>query len=63
MTTVDVPMPKQRLSERDSVSAKTLRFLMRAPVNIVLIVLGLLWLIPTLGLFLTSLLPAQALTV
>jgi alpha-glucoside transport system permease protein len=63
VTTVDVPMPKQRLSERDSVSAKTLRFLMRAPVNIVLIVLGLLWLIPTLGLFLTSLLPAQAFTV
>jgi alpha-glucoside transport system permease protein len=63
VTTVDVAMPKQRLSERDTASAKILRFVMRAPVNIVLIVLGLLWLIPTLGLFLTSILPAQAFTV
>ncbi len=63
MTTVDVAIPKQKLSERDTVSAKILRFIMRAPVNIVLIVLGLLWLIPTLGLFLTSILPAQAFTV
>jgi alpha-glucoside transport system permease protein len=63
VTTVDVAIPKQKLSERDTVSAKILRFLMRAPVNIVVIVLGLLWLIPTLGLFLTSILPAQAFTV
>jgi alpha-glucoside transport system permease protein len=63
VTTVDVAMPKQRLSERDTASAKILRFLMRAPVNLLLIVLGLLWLVPTLGLFLTSILPAQAFTV
>ena len=31
--------------------------------NIVLAFLGLLWLVPTLGLFLTSILPAQAFTV
>ena len=37
--------------------------MMRAPVNLVLILLGVLWLIPTLGLFLTSILPAQAFTV
>src|SRR5262245_58482934 len=63
MTTVDVAMPKPKLSERDTASAKILRFLMKAPVNILLIVLGLLWLVPTLGLFLTSILPAQAFTV
>jgi len=56
-------VPKRKLSERDTVPAKLIRFTMKAPVNIVLIVLGLLWLIPTLGLFLTSILPAQAFTV
>src|SRR6476646_4083445 len=56
-------MPKPKLSERDTVSAKILRFLMKAPVNLLLIFLGLLWLVPTLGLFLTSILPAQAFTV
>ena len=43
--------------------AKLIRFTMKAPVNIFLIFLGLLWLVPTLGLFLTSILPAQAFTV
>ncbi len=36
-----------------------LRFLSHAPVNIVLVVVGVLWLVPTLGLLITSLLPAQ----
>src|SRR5215475_576381 len=56
-------MPKPKLSERDTVSAKILRFLMKTPVNLFLGLLGLLWLVPTLGLFLTSILPAQAFTV
>jgi alpha-glucoside transport system permease protein len=51
-----------RASERDTVAAKTLRGLRRAPVQLLVTVIGLLWLIPTLGLFLTSLLPAQAFT-
>jgi len=59
----DVALPQPKLSERDTVSGKLVRFTMKAPVQIVLIVLGLLWLIPTLGLFLTSILPAQAFTV
>ena len=64
MSSVDaVPIPKPRLSERDTATAKVLRFLMRTPVNLFLILLGVLWLIPTLGLFLTSILPAQAFTV
>ncbi|MFN2629555.1 MAG: carbohydrate ABC transporter permease [Gaiellaceae bacterium] len=32
----------------------------KGPVNIVLLVVGLLWLVPTLGLFFTSILPASA---
>jgi alpha-glucoside transport system permease protein len=51
-----------RASERDTVAAKILRGLRRGPVQLLVTVIGLLWLIPTLGLFLTSLLPAQAFT-
>ncbi|HET8605615.1 MAG TPA: carbohydrate ABC transporter permease [Gaiellaceae bacterium] len=50
------------LSERDSVAAKIARATLKAPVHLVLVVIGLLWLVPTLGLFLTSILPAQAFT-
>ena len=63
MATADVAIPQPKLSERDTVGGKTVRFLTKAPVNILLAFLGLLWLIPTLGLFLTSILPAQAFTV
>ena len=40
----------------DRLSARIVRFFGRTPVYFVLLVLGLLWLVPTLGLFLTSLL-------
>jgi alpha-glucoside transport system permease protein len=59
----ELTVPKARLSERETVPGKLIRFTMRAPVNIFIVLLGLLWLIPTLGLFLTSILPAQAFTV
>jgi len=59
----DVAIPRAKLSERDTVSAKIVRFTLKVPVQLGLIVLGLLWLIPTLGIFLTSILPAQAFTV
>ena len=59
----ELTVPKPRLSERETVPGKLIRFTMKAPVNIFLIFLGLLWLVPTLGLFLTSILPAQAFTV
>jgi alpha-glucoside transport system permease protein len=45
--------------ERKKVSARILRFLGRAPIHILLVVLGVLWLVPTIGLFLTSVLPAS----
>jgi alpha-glucoside transport system permease protein len=40
-----------------TVPARLLRILRRAPVHILLIVIALFWLVPTFGLFLTSLLP------
>jgi alpha-glucoside transport system permease protein len=50
---VAVPAPRQKVSTR------ILRFLGKAPIHILLIVVGVLWLIPTIGLFLTSVLPAS----
>jgi alpha-glucoside transport system permease protein len=52
---IELPAP------RDSVAAKALRVIARAPINIILVVLGGLWLVPTFGLFITSILPASAL--
>jgi alpha-glucoside transport system permease protein len=50
---IELPAP------HDSLAAKILRWVAKAPVQIVLVVLGLLWLVPTFGLFITSILPAQ----
>jgi alpha-glucoside transport system permease protein len=52
---VELPAP------RDRVAAKILRWVARAPVHAVLVVLGALWIVPTVGLFITSILPASAL--
>jgi alpha-glucoside transport system permease protein len=52
---VELPAP------RDRTAAKILRWVARAPVHAVLVVLGSLWLVPTVGLFITSILPASAL--
>ena len=41
---------------REGAAPRILRVLGKAPVNMLLVVVGLLWLVPTLGLFLTSLL-------
>ncbi len=43
-------------------AARLIRFATRAPIHLLLLALGLLWLVPTVGLFLTSILPAQAFT-
>ena len=48
---VKVPVPHERAS------AKILRALRRGPVQLVLVIVGLLWLVPTFGLFITSILP------
>ncbi|HEY2073596.1 MAG TPA: hypothetical protein VGG88_08480, partial [Gaiellaceae bacterium] len=52
---IEIPAP------RDTVAAKILRAVARGPIHIVLFVLGALWLVPTVGLFITSILPASAL--
>jgi alpha-glucoside transport system permease protein len=56
MATEAVSVPRGPVVGRDTVAAKILRVLGKAPVNFLLIAVGLLWLVPTIGLFLTSLL-------
>jgi alpha-glucoside transport system permease protein len=55
MTAVAAELPVQR----ESVAARVVRVLLKAPVNLLLMVVGLLWLVPTIGLFITSILPAS----
>jgi alpha-glucoside transport system permease protein len=43
----------------ESTSTRVLRILGKLPVQIFLVAIGLLWLVPTLGLFVTSILPAS----
>jgi alpha-glucoside transport system permease protein len=50
---IEVPRPRR---EEDSASAKIVRALSKAPVQFLLVAIGLIWLVPTLGLLLTSLL-------
>jgi alpha-glucoside transport system permease protein len=52
---IEIPAP------RESVAAKILRWVATTPVNLVLAALGLLWIIPTFGLLITSILPVSAL--
>ena len=52
---VEVPDP------RNTVAAKILRVVAGAPLRIILVVIGALWIVPTAGLFLTSILPASSL--
>jgi alpha-glucoside transport system permease protein len=44
---------------RESTWSRISRFLTRTPVHILLVVVGIIWLVPTIGLFLTSLLSAE----
>lgn len=53
--TIVVPKPQ------DSTAVKLLRAIAKTPVHLALAVLGLLWLVPTLGLFITSILPQSSL--
>jgi alpha-glucoside transport system permease protein len=56
MATEAVRVSQDALVERETIAAKLLRLLGKAPVHFLLIAVGLLWLVPTIGLFLTSLL-------
>ena len=48
--------------ERNPLAAKLVRWIAKTPLQVFLVVVGLLWLVPTVGLFLTSILPASALS-
>jgi alpha-glucoside transport system permease protein len=54
MTTAEIEAPVGAPVVEESVAAKILRVATKAPVHIVLVVVGVMWLVPTLGLFLTS---------
>ena len=43
----------------ESTATRILRVLGKAPIQILLVFVGLLWLVPTVGLFLTSLFAAE----
>jgi alpha-glucoside transport system permease protein len=58
----DIARAHPKKAEHERVTARAIRFATRAPVTLMLMALGLLWLVPTAGLFLTSILPAQAFT-
>ena len=61
MTTIDTPATVAAPTYQRTTGQRIAALLARAPLNIVLVLLGLLWLVPTIGLFLTSLLsPADA---
>jgi alpha-glucoside transport system permease protein len=56
MTTIAEELPH----EKETTAQRVLRILAKAPIHIILVIIGVLWLVPTLGLFLTSLLdPSQ----
>src|SRR5687768_12141571 len=43
----------------ETIPARILRVVAKAPVHLLLMVIGLLWLVPTLGLLFTSILPGS----
>ena len=58
MTTVDTAV-ETPVDPDTRLSARVIRFLGRAPIHIVLAVIGIFWLVPTTGLFITSLLAPE----
>ena len=59
-TTAPATTEPPRVEDPDArLSARILRFLARTPVHIALILIALLWIIPTVGLLVTSLMSAQ----
>ena len=57
-----VALPAERARAGEPLAARIGRAATRAPLNIILAVLAVMWLVPTLGLLLTSLLPATDIT-
>lgn len=57
-----VALPRERARTREPVAARIGRAVARGPLNVLLMVLAVLWLVPTVGLLLTSLLPSTEIT-
>ncbi len=55
------PTPVVMPDPHDTLAARALRMAARAPLHLLLLAIGLLWLVPTVGLFVTSILPQSAL--
>jgi alpha-glucoside transport system permease protein len=62
VSTVTADLGHQPQALKETASAKTLRFAAKTPIHILLIAIGLLWLVPTLGLFVVSILAPQSFT-
>ena len=57
-----VAVPGARAARRESRAARIARVAARGPLNILLLFIAVLWLVPTFGLLLTSLLPVSEIT-
>jgi alpha-glucoside transport system permease protein len=57
-----VALPRATTRSRESRAARIGRLVARGPLNVFLLLVAVLWLVPTLGLLLTSLLPATEIT-
>ena len=55
MTTAEAELPVRQGIVEESLAAKILRGVAKTPIHLLLVFIGVLWLVPTLGLFLTSL--------
>src|SRR5262249_10793536 len=52
---LEIPRP------HDSIATRVIRWIAKAPIHLALAILGVLWLVPTFGLFITSILPQSEL--
>ena len=59
MTTATATAPSRAPVVEEPRSAKVLRVLGKAPIQVLLVVVGLLWLVPTFGLLITSLIAPE----
>jgi alpha-glucoside transport system permease protein len=58
MTAIEADVTRDEALEEESFATRLSHGLARTPVHVVLAIIGVVWLIPTLGLLLTSILPA-----
>ncbi len=62
MSTITAEAGLQPQVVAETLAARILRYVAKTPVHIFLVVIGLLWLVPTLGLFVVSILAPQSFT-